>query len=167
VLLGVAAVGLSACGGDDGSETDTSGSREPSGASAGTEDSPRTVEVEMVDNAFEPTEIEVAEGETVRFVFRNEGAMTHDALIGDEAAQDEHEDEMRAGEDTATSGSEDDMGDMEHGSTSEEGQEAATTVEPGDEGEITYTFDSSGELLIGCHEPGHYEAGMKVAVDVA
>jgi uncharacterized cupredoxin-like copper-binding protein len=40
-------------------------------------------------------------------------------------------------------------------------------VEPGEEGEITYTFGSAGELMIGCHEPGHYEAGMNVAVNVA
>lgn len=161
-------VALSACGGDDRSETDASGSQGPSSGAAGTEDSPRTVEVEMVDNAFEPTEIVVAEGETVQFVFRNEGTMTHDAVIGDEAAQDEHEDEMRSAEDTATSSNEEEMGDMEHGSPSEDGQdEAATTVEPGGEGEITYTFDDQGELLIGCHEPGHYEAGMKINVAVA
>lgn len=168
MLLAVAVVGLSACGSDDDAGSDAGASLESSSGSPGTEDRPRTVEVAMVDNAFEPTEVEVADGETVRFVFRNEGAVVHDAVIGDEAAQDEHENEMRAAEATTTSDTEGEMGGMEHGATSEEGdEEAAITVEPGEEGEITHTFDSAGELLIGCHEPDHYEAGMKVALDVA
>lgn len=166
-LLVLALVGLSACGDDGDSGTDAG---TPLGVSeedaVGTEANPRTVEVEMVDNAFEPTEVEVAAGETVRFVFSNTGAVVHDAVIGDEAAQEEHEDEMRAAEETTTS--EGEMGGMDHGSTAEEGDDEATiTVEPGEEGEIVHTFESSGELLIGCHEAGHYAAGMKVAVDVA
>jgi len=104
----------------------------------------------------------------VRFVFRNEGAVVHDAVIGDEAAQEEHEEEMRVAEETTTSDTEGAMGGMDHGATSEEGDgEAAITVEPGEEGELTYTFDAVGERLIGCHEPGHYVAGMRVVVDVA
>lgn len=128
----------------------------------GTEASPRTVEVEMVDNAFEPAEVAVAAGETVRFVFRNTGAVGHDAVIGDEAAQEEHEEEMRAAGETTTS--EGEMGGMDHGPSTEAGDdEAAITVEPGEKGEITHTFHSAGEQLIG----GHYAAGMKVAIDVA
>jgi uncharacterized cupredoxin-like copper-binding protein len=167
MFLAVAVVGLTACGDDGDSASDAGASLEASSESPGTQASPRTVEVAMVDNAFEPTDVEVEAGETVRFVFRNEGAVVHDAVIGDEAAQDEHEDEMRAAEETTTSGTEGEMGGMDHGATAEEGEEAAITVEPGEEGELIYTFDSGGELLIGCHEPGHYEAGMKVTVDVA
>jgi uncharacterized cupredoxin-like copper-binding protein len=39
-------------------------------------------------------------------------------------------------------------------------------VEAGESGEMTYTFRAGDELLIGCHEPDHYEAGMKVTVNV-
>ena len=57
----------------------------------------RTVIVRMSDNMrFTPDVIAVKLGETVRFVFTNEGAVTHDAVIGDEAVQEEHEDEMRS-----------------------------------------------------------------------
>jgi uncharacterized cupredoxin-like copper-binding protein len=170
--LVLAVLGLSACGDDGGGESlGVSGED-----AAGTETSPRTVEVDMVDNAFEPAEVDVAAGETVRFVFRNTGAVVHDAVIGDEAAQEEHEDEMRAAGAEGTTTSEGDMGDMDHGPTGEGseggeggdgGDEAAITVAPGEEGEIVHTFASAGELLIGCHEPGHYAAGMTVAIDVA
>ena len=63
----------------------------------------------------------------------------------------------------------DDM-DMGHGGNSDHGggtdDADAVTVEPGESGSITTTFDESGTVLIGCHEPGHWEAGMKATVSV-
>jgi uncharacterized cupredoxin-like copper-binding protein len=32
---------------------------------------------------------------------------------------------------------------------------------------LTFTFEEPGEALAGCHESGHYAAGMKVAITVA
>jgi plastocyanin len=83
-------VGLSACGDDRDGGAEAGGSSDASSEAPGTEESPRAVEIDMVDNAFEPAEVEVAAGETVRFVFRNTGAVVHDAVIGDEATQDDH-----------------------------------------------------------------------------
>lgn len=130
---------LTACGSDDASTA----------ASAG---DARTIEVEMVDIAFEPESIEVAAGETVRFVFTNSGEVAHDAYIGDADAQNDHESEMRDAEGG---------GHMGHG-----GDEDALTVEPGDTGELTHTFTESESLEIGCHQPGHYDAGMRIDVEV-
>ena len=142
-LLLPAAAGLlllTACGDDDPS---SSADAEPT----------RTIEVAMVDIAFEPETIEVAAGETVRFVFTNDGDVAHDAYIGDTDAQADHEAEMReaAGDD--------------HGG--HDGDDDALTVEPGEEGELTHTFTESGTLEIGCHQPGHYDAGMKIEIVVA
>lgn len=105
----------------------------------------------MVDIKFEPDEIEVAARETIRFVLENSGAAAHDAFIGVEDPQADHEDEMTS----------DDEG-MEHVG----GDHDAMTVDPGDGGELTYTFGEPGTLLIGCHQPGHYDAGMMVEVTV-
>jgi uncharacterized cupredoxin-like copper-binding protein len=115
----------------------------------------RIVEIDMVDTAFEPDTLEVARGETVRLVFTNSGEIAHDAFIGDDAAQDDHEMEMRDADDDAHGGG--------HGDEDSD----AITVEPGDSGELTYTFDEDGDLEIGCHQAGHYEAGMRVAVTVS
>ena len=126
---------------------------------------PRTVEIEMRDIAYVPTSVDVKRGETVRFVFTNKGAVTHDAFIGDEAAQADHEMQMRNMGSTSTS-----MGNMGSTSTSM-GNTGSTstsiTVAPGETGELTYTFDGTGEVLIGCHQAGHYEAGMKLALNVS
>jgi uncharacterized cupredoxin-like copper-binding protein len=162
----LAAAGVSACGGSDSTTDDAGLAADPSAGE------PRTIEIDMTDNEFSPTRLEVEADETVRLVFRNEGEATHDAVIGDEAAQAEHEAEMRATDssdatDTAES-SHDPAAGMDHGSSGEsESDEGAVTLEPGETGEITHTFAAGDALVIGCHEPGHYEAGMKIAVEVA
>lgn len=132
---------IAACGGTD----------DPS--SSGT-DADRTIEVDMVDIAFEPDTLEVEAGQTIRFVFTNTGEVAHDAFIGDADAQEDHEDEMRE---------DDDGHDGGHGDEPED----AVTVEPGETGELTYTFDQAGTLEIGCHQEGHYAAGMKTRIEVA
>ena len=40
------------------------------------------------------------------------------------------------------------------------------SFEPGKSGDLTYRFDEAGTYEIGCHEPGHYAAGMKITVNV-
>ena len=112
----------------------------------------RTVEIDMVDLAFTPDAVKVALGETVRFVFANRGEVAHDAFVGDAKAQAAHEAEMREADD----------GHGGHGD-----DESAVTVDKGDTGEIVHKFDKAGTVEIGCHQPGHYAAGMKVTVAVA
>jgi uncharacterized cupredoxin-like copper-binding protein len=124
-----------------GIETDSSGH----GAASPT----RTVEVTMTDELrFEPETITVGRGETVRFEVTNSGDAVHEFLIGDEAAQARFADEMSAGE-------------MNHETA------AGVSVDPGHTETFEYTFDEADEaILAGCHEPGHYEAGMIATIEV-
>jgi uncharacterized cupredoxin-like copper-binding protein len=140
----VAALVTAACGGGGGGE------QSPSGAAAA-----HTVEVDMVDTAFEPTTVTAKAGERIRLVFHNRGNAAHDAFIGDAASQADHEQEMRRAEEGGHGGG--------HG---DDADEAAITVDPGKTGELIYTFDRAGTVEIGCHQPGHYAAGMKIAVTV-
>ena len=34
-------------------------------------------------------------------------------------------------------------------------------------GEFVYKFDQAADLEIGCHYPGHYEAGMRAVIEVS
>jgi len=136
--VGVLSAVVAGCGGGDHESHGSTKDAEPT----------RTVEVTMKDIAFQPTSVTVQPGETVKFVFRNEGQILHDAFIGDEAAQAEHEKEMRE-----HSGKMDD----EHG----------IKVLPGKTGSLTHTFKAGEALIIGCHETGHYVAGMKMTVAVS
>jgi uncharacterized cupredoxin-like copper-binding protein len=134
-IVATLALIAAACGGSDDDTTNAN-------------DDVRTIEIEMRDNAFSPDAIAVPAGEEVRLVFHNTGRVDHDAFIGDQMAQDDHEAEMR-----------DDRG-MHHGGD----RDAAVTVEPGDTVTLTHTFDAGDDVVIGCHQPGHYGAGMKLDV---
>ena len=101
--------------------------------------------------------MQVRRGDNVRFEFRNAGAVVHEAFIGDQAAQDSNAMEMSGSGAVST----DDMGGMAHGGDSE-----VLSVDPGKTGTLSYTFADSGTFIIGCHQPGHYEAGMTVTVTV-
>lgn len=119
------------------------------GGGSPTDQGPRTVQVKMTDELrFEPAEFTFQAGETVRFEVTNAGQTIHEFLIGDEAAQDEFEMEMSEGD------------GMAHDT------DAGVSVEPGESETFEYTFAEAGELLAGCHEPGHYDGGMKATITV-
>jgi uncharacterized cupredoxin-like copper-binding protein len=110
----------------------------------------RTIDVDMKDIAYVPTVLDVKADEEVKLVFHNTGSSQHDAFIGGAAAQDEHEKEMRG------------TGGMSHAAVKD-----GITVKPGETGSIVHIFDATtGSTLVGCHEPGHYAAGMKLQVNV-
>jgi uncharacterized cupredoxin-like copper-binding protein len=142
--LAATALALAACGGSGGTDEQTS-TEEP-------QEDARDVHISMVDNAYSPSTVDVESGETVRFVIHNDGSVRHDAVLGDAATQDMHEAEVRA----AGGGAE----AMEHGNV------PAITIEPGQIGELVHTFEEAGPMIVGCHEPGHYDAGMQLAVNV-
>lgn len=109
---------------------------------------PRTIEVSITDGLrFDPDGLTVRVGETIRFVITNPTPIDHEFVIGDEAAQRMHATEMAGGM----------MHDDAH----------AVSVPAGETRELIYTFGAAGDLEIGCHVPGHYEAGMHAPVAVA
>ena len=143
-MLGILATVLlvGGCGGGGSHDSMSHGSAPGSGPI-------REIEVTMRDIMYDPPAVTVKDGETVTIVFRNAGKIRHDAFLGDEAAQAEHEKKMGMSSDSM-GGHDDD----------------AITVGPGNAGSLTHTFKAGDTLVIGCHQPGHYAAGMKLAVVV-
>jgi Cu+-exporting ATPase len=114
----------------------------------------RTVQMTVGnDFGFNPAAVDVTEGETIAFVIKNEGNLPHEFVIGDEDVQNEHENEMTEDEEAGM----EEMGDKPY----------AVDVPAGETVTLVYTFDDAGELLYGCHVPGHYDAGMKGVITVA
>lgn len=141
----------SACGDDETKVVDS-------------KDSPRTVNVEMLDNDFRSEPLEFKSGETVRFVFNNRGSVAHEAFIGNAHAQSLHGAQMA----TSSTMGHDDMADGMDGAGNMGGsKDDGVTVPPGASRELMHTFDKAGSLEIGCHQPGHYESGMKARVKVS
>lgn len=151
VALGLLAIVpiTAACGDDHHSTTAAGGSR--------------IVDVSMTDMAFSPLSFTATAGETVTFRFRNDGKVVHEAVIGDADYQAAHSAAMMSGASGLSDGHGMDHG-MDHGGT---GAASTVTVKPGKTGELTYRFDQAGTMFIGCHQPGHYEAGMQATVAVS
>jgi uncharacterized cupredoxin-like copper-binding protein len=143
-----AAVGLLAVGCGSSGTPRTLPGNDPAGHPSTTVSATRVLDVMMDDIKFEPGQLDVKAGQTIKFVFHNRGKLVHEAVIGDAAAQDAHEKEMAG------------MADMPMH------EPGTVTVQPGTTGDVTYTFAKVGQSLIGCHQPGHYAAGMKVVVNV-
>jgi len=103
------------------------------------------IKVEIEHSAFRPATIEVTRGSTVTFVIRNGDPIAHEFILGDRSVQRVHE-----------------LGtEAHHGSKPGE-----VSVPAGETATTTYTFEEAGDLVIGCHLPGHYDYGMRGAVEV-
>ena len=110
----------------------------------------RTIEVGMSDAMkFVPERIDVRQGETVRFVVRNRGALQHEFVIGNRQALDAHAELMQR------------FPNMEHD------EPYMAHVAPGGRGEVIWTFNRAGEFDFACLIAGHYQAGMVGHIKVA
>jgi len=121
-----------------------------------------TIEMTMTDNRYEPAEITVGAGETVRFVIRNAGELVHEFNIGTRDRHLAHREEMEKmiemGVLEADRINHDKMG---HGSGAMKHDDPnAVLLEPGETGEFVWTFPESTKLQFACNVPGHYEDGM-------
>jgi uncharacterized cupredoxin-like copper-binding protein len=109
----------------------------PGAPTVGTKANPRVVGMNMDDKLqFMPDSVPVAKGETIRFVLTNIGTVVHEFQVGpaDKVAIDAVDGVLVIEQD-----------ELDAGSTHA----------------VDYTFDGTGPYAYACHEPGHYEAGMK------
>ncbi|MDO8178909.1 MAG: cupredoxin family protein [Undibacterium sp.] len=110
----------------------------------------RTVQVDMSDAMrFTPSSVSAKQGETIRFVIRNSGAIKHEFVLGTEKELKEHYEVMKK------------FPEMEHSDPN------MITLAGGETGEIIWQFTKAGKIDFACLQPGHYDAGMKGKVNVA
>ena len=103
----------------------------------------RTIEFRMTDNMrFSPDKLEVRQGETVKFVLRNSGAVMHEFVLGTKKELEEH------------------AALMVKFPTMEHSEPYMAHVAPGKTGEIVWTFNRAGDFDFACLIAGHYSAGM-------
>jgi uncharacterized cupredoxin-like copper-binding protein len=112
----------------------------------------RTVEVVAIENAFSLKSLQVRDGETVRFVVRNDGMDPHELIIGTTAEHTEHRKMMREMMEARKKGQHHSMAAVEHTS--------GVSVEPGQTASFVWTFARTANLEFACDIPGHYEDGM-------
>lgn len=109
----------------------------------------RTIEINMTDDMrFSPDHITVKLGETVRLVAVNSGKVLHEIVIGSPEELAHHAELMKK------------HPNMEHD------EPYMAHVDPGEKGDIIWTFNRAGSFEFACLIPGHFEAGMKGTIVV-
>lgn len=110
----------------------------------------REIEVVSSEFAFSPSTITVTEGETVRFIVRNEGAVPHEFRL---TTPDEAQGHIAAGH-------------ADHGESGDHA-EAVVLIDPGATETLEVMFHDSGDYtMAACLLPGHFEAGMKAELEI-
>jgi uncharacterized cupredoxin-like copper-binding protein len=110
----------------------------------------RVVTVSMSDNMrFSPARVNAKQGETIRFIIKNDGNTKHEFVLGSEKDLKEHYEVMKKNP------------EMEHSDPN------MITLAAGESGEVVWQFTKAGKIDFACLQPGHYDAGMKGAVMVA
>jgi uncharacterized cupredoxin-like copper-binding protein len=115
---------------------------EPGVPAMGTVANPRDIALSMSDDLmFMPMAVQVRKDETIRFILTNNGTAVHEFQVGPAAqvAADKVDGVIVVEKD-----------ELDAGSTHE----------------VVYTFKGSGPFAFACHEPGHYEAGMKGTIEL-
>ena len=103
----------------------------------------RTITEAMLDKMrFSVDKIEVKQGDTVRFILKNEGKIMHEFVIGTKQVLEEH------------------AALMVKFPTMEHSEPYMAHVAPGKTGEIIWTFNKPGNFDFACLIAGHYQAGM-------
>jgi uncharacterized cupredoxin-like copper-binding protein len=117
--------------------------QKPWGIAGEAKNARRTIEIRMSDDMrFSPNEITVKLGETVRLVAVNAGKVLHEIVIGTPEELKTHAELMKK------------HPNMEHD------EPYMAHVDPGQRGEIVWTFNRPGNFEFACLIPGHFEAGM-------
>ena len=109
----------------------------------------RTIHITMSDkNRFTPNSVKVKQGETIRFVVKNEGKKKHEMVIGSVEDIKAHNELMER------------FPGMEHDEPN------MVDLESGQKGEIIWQFTEMGQFQFACLVTGHFEAGMKGVINV-
>jgi len=135
------------------------------GRSGTANDVSRTIEVRLQDNFFDPEDINVQSGETIRFVLINDGTFVHEFNIGTPEMHAAHQVEMAMMVEHGVlefdkinrQMMEMDMG---NGQMMKHNDPNSMLLEPGDTAEIIWTFSGAIVLEFACNIPGHYDSGM-------
>ena len=125
----------------------------------------KVITVKMYDNYYDPNQINVKKGETVKFIVKNMGELVHELNIATKEMHIQHQPEMAKMveheillADRIDKNKMKEMAKINHAMAHKHAN--SVLLEPNDTGEIIWKFSTSAKLEIACNVPGHYEAGM-------
>ena len=125
----------------------------------------RTIEIKMFDNYYEPNQIDIKKGETVKFVVKNMGELVHEFNIATKEMHIKHQPEMlKMVAMEILLGDRIDMKKMKEAAKSDHSMahshSNSVLLEPNKIGELIWKFTTNTSLEAACNVPGHYQSGM-------
>jgi uncharacterized cupredoxin-like copper-binding protein len=125
----------------------------------------RVIEIKMYDNFYEPNVIKVKKGETIKFKVYNFGEFVHEFNIATKEMHLKHQPEMMKLveheillADKIDKKKMKEMAKKDHSMAHSHSN--SVLLEPNQNGEIIWKFNTEAKLEAACNIPGHYETGM-------
>ena len=125
----------------------------------------RVIEIKMYDNFYEPSEIKIKKGETIKFKVYNFGEFVHEFNIATKKMHLKHQPEMmKLVENEILLADKIDKKKMKEMAKKDHSMSHSHSnsvlLEPNEDGEIIWKFNTEVKLEAACNIPGHYETGM-------
>jgi len=125
----------------------------------------RVIEIKMYDNFYEPNEIKIKKGETIKFKVYNFGELVHEFNIATKKMHLKHQSEMvKLVENEILLADKIDKKKMKEMAKKDQSMSHShansVLLEPNEDGEIIWKFNTEAKLEAACNIPGHYETGM-------
>ena len=125
----------------------------------------RVIEIKMYDNFYEPNEIKIKKGETIKFKIYNFGELVHEFNIATKEMHLKHQPEMvKLVENEILLADKIDKKKMKEMAKKDHSMSHShansVLLEPNEDGEIIWKFNTEAKLEAACNIPGHYETGM-------
>jgi len=125
----------------------------------------RVIEVKMYDNFYEPNEIKIKKGETIKFKVYNFGELVHEFNIATKKMHLKHQPEMmKIVENEILLADKIDKKKMKEMAKKDHSMSHShansVLLEPNEDGEIIWKFNTEAKLEAACNILGHYETGM-------
>ena len=125
----------------------------------------RTIEVKMYDNYYEPKEIKIKKGETIKFIVYNYGELVHEFNIATKKMHLKHQSEMmKMVENKILLGDRIDKKKMKELAKKDHSMSHSHSnsvlLEPNQSAELIWKFNTDTDIEAACNVPGHYESGM-------
>ena len=131
----------------------------------------RTIEIKMYDNYFEPNEIIIKKGETIKFIISNYGELVHEFNIATKEMHIKHQPEMMKMvenqillADKIDKKKMKEMAKKDHSMAHSHSN--SVLLEPNQSAELIWKFSSDKNLEAACNVPGHYEVGMVANIKI-
>ena len=125
----------------------------------------RTIEIKMYDNYFEPNEIKIRKGETIKFIVSNYGELVHEFNISTKEMHIKHQPEMMKMveheillADRIDKEKMKEMAKKDHSMAHSHSN--SVLLEPNKSAELIWKFSADTNLEAACNVPGHYQDGM-------